>query len=82
MGEVMEAIKKRRKSPRLKNINLLKTKGYRGFRLQGKEVETEFTFEVAAWNCTDDRLIAIGKTPDEAYKNLIIRIDETIDGKC
>lgn len=48
--------------------------------MQEKVIETEFTFEVTAWNCKDDRLIAIGKTPDEAYKNLIARIDKTLDG--
>lgn len=78
----MEAVKRRRKSPPRNNINLLKTKGYRGFRLQEQVVETEFTFEVMACNYTDDRLIAIGKTLDDAYRNLITRIDETIDGKC
>lgn len=75
----MKVVKRRRVSPRRNNVSLLKTKGYRGFRLQGKEVKTEFSFEVTACNCLNDRLIAIGKTSDEAYKNLIARIDEALD---
>lgn len=62
-----------------KHVNILKAKGYRGFRLIRKELKGEFTIEVGALNNLGDRLIAIGNTLDEAYENLVRRIDQTLD---
>lgn len=76
----MVVSKKRKNSSLRKSVKILKVKGYRGFRLKGEEVKTEFTFEVTACNSLGDRLIAIGKTPEEAFNHLIARIDKALDG--
>lgn len=61
-------------------VNILKTKGYRGFRITKNAKKPEFSIEVCASNKTGMRLIAVGDTLDEAYENLIERIDITLDG--
>lgn len=68
------------KSALQERVNILKSKGYRGFRIaEGKE-KPEYSVEVCATNKTGVLLIAVGNTIDEAYENLIERIDITLDG--
>ncbi len=64
-----------------KHVNVLKTRGYRGFRLSNEIGKLEDTIEVGARSKTGLMLIAIGNTIEEAYENLIERIDDTLDGK-
>lgn len=68
-----------RRSALQERINILKTKGYRGFRLSKGSQKPEYSFEVSASNSKDQVLIAVGDTLDEAYENLIERIDITLD---
>lgn len=75
----MKTIKRRRNPAIQKRINILKARGYRGFRITGKEVKTGFSIEVGAYNKMNDRVIASGRSTAEAYENLIRRIDETLD---
>ena len=68
------------KSALQERVNILKSSGYRGFKIfQGKE-KPEFSVEVCASNETGTLLIAVGNTIDEAYENLVERIDITLDG--
>lgn len=60
-------------------VNILKTKGYRGFRIARGNQKPEYSIEVCASNKTGIMLIAVGDTIDEAYENLIERIDITLD---
>lgn len=76
-------MKKQRREPDAiirKRINILKTKGYRGFRLSNEKKKLENTIEIGARSTTGLMLIAIGDTIEEAYGNLIERIDQTLDG--
>lgn len=75
----MKESKMKFKSVLQKRVKNLKTKGYRGFRLS-KEGPPFQGNEVGARSKTGTMLIAIGKTLDEAYINLIKRIDKTLDG--
>jgi hypothetical protein len=68
-----------RRSALQERINILKTKGYRGFRLFKGSQKPEYSFEVSASNSKGQVLIAVGDTLDEAYENLIERIDITLD---
>lgn len=61
-------------------VNVLKTKGYRGFRLSDEKGKLENAIEVGARSKTGIMLIAIGDSLEEAYENLIERIDLTLDG--
>lgn len=60
-------------------VNILKNKGYRGFRIMKGSQKPEYSVEVSATNKAGVLLIAIGDTLDEAYENLIERIDITLD---
>lgn len=75
----MKESKMKFKSVLQERVNILKTKGYRGFRLSG-EGPREQRNEVGARSRTGLMLIAIGNTLDEAYVNLVKRIDQTLDG--
>lgn len=61
-------------------VNILKNKGYRGFQISGGTQKPEYSVEVSASNKAGIQLIAMGDTIDEAYENLIERIDITLDG--
>lgn len=63
-----------------KRIKILKERGYRGFQLSNEKGAFENTIEVGARSKTGIMIIAIGKTIEEAYENLIERIDQTLDG--
>lgn len=75
----MKESKRKIKSLLKERVKRLKTKEYRGFRLS-KEGPVDEQNEVGARSKTGLMLIAIGKTLDEAYINLINRIDKTLDG--
>lgn len=68
-----------RRSALQERVNILKTNGYRGFRVSKGSQKPEFSFEVSASNPKGLVLIAVGDTLDEAYENLIERIDMTLD---
>lgn len=68
-----------RRSALQERVNILKTGGYRGFRLFKGSQKPEYSFEVSASNSKGLVLIAVGDTLDEAYENLIERIDVTLD---
>lgn len=68
-----------RRSALQERVNIMKTEGYRGFRLSKGSQKPEYSFEVSASNSKGLRLIAVGDTLDEAYENLIERIDMTLD---
>jgi len=68
-----------RKSALQERVNILKKKGYRGYRLSRSSQKPEYSFEVSASNSYGSVLIAVGDTLDEAYENLIERIDITLD---
>ena len=69
-----------RKSALQERVNNLRTRGYRGFRISKGKEKPEFSVEVSAINSAGVLLIAIGDTLDDAYENLIERIDITLDG--
>jgi len=60
-------------------VNLLKDQGYRGFHLVGGKGKVENAIEVKAENAKGITLSAQGDTLDEAYENLIDRIDIWLD---
>lgn len=60
-------------------VNILKRKGYRGFHLSNELGKLKDTVEVGARSKTGVMLIAIGDTLEEAYENLVQRIDTTLD---
>lgn len=68
------------KSALQERVNILKTREYRGFKLSKERQKPEYSIEVGARNKSGMMLIAIGETLDEAYENLIERIDMTLDG--
>lgn len=77
-GAISENILEQR-SVLQERVNMLKTNGYRGFRIMKGSQKPEYSFEVSASNSKGLRLIAVGDTLDEAYENLIERIDFTFD---
>ena len=60
-------------------VNILKDQGYRGFHLTGGRGKLENAIEVKAENKKGISLMAQGDTVDEAYENLIERIDYWLD---
>ncbi len=60
-------------------VNILKDQGYRGFHLAGGRGKLENAVEVKAENKKGVSLTAQGDTLDEAYENLIERIDYWLD---
>lgn len=69
-----------RESALQERVNILRTKGYRGFEISGSTQKPKHSVEVGASNKAGVELIAVGDTLDEAYENLIERIDITLDG--
>ena len=63
-----------------RRVSILKRKGYRGFQISNEKDKLKDTIEVGARSKTGLMLIAIGDTLEEAYENLIERIDSTLDG--
>jgi len=61
------------------HVNILKTNTYRGFRAKKKYQKSKYSIEVTAFNTNGHRLIGAGNTLDEAYENLIVRIDIMLD---
>lgn len=53
---------------------------YRGFRIKKECLDTKYSKEVTGYNVNGHRLIGAGDTVDEAFDNLIARIDKTLDG--
>lgn len=76
----MKRIKRGPKTLLRERVHILKRKGYRGFRLSNEKGKLKNTIEVGARSKTGLMLIAIGDTIEEAYENLIKRIDSTLDG--
>lgn len=68
-----------RESAIQERVNLLKDQGYRGFQLKKGHQKAEEAFEVEATNKKGVRLTSDGDTLDEAYENLIEKIDYTLD---
>lgn len=60
-------------------VNILKDQGYHGFHLVGGKGKAENSIEVKAKNAKGITLSAQGDTVDEAYENLIDRIDIWLD---
>lgn len=60
-------------------VNLLKQMGYRGFHLKESHQKSGEVFEVEASNAKGVRIASDGDTLDEAYENLIDKIDYTLD---
>ncbi|TVQ66244.1 MAG: hypothetical protein EA360_06375 [Balneolaceae bacterium] len=60
-------------------VNLLREEGYRGFQLEGGRAKAENSVQVGALDVKGVRLTADGDTLDEAYENLIERIDYLLD---
>lgn len=60
-------------------VNLLRDEGYRGFQLEGGKAKAEHSVQVGALNSKGVHLTADGDTLDEAYENLIERIDYLLD---
>ena len=68
-----------RESTLHERVNRFKDKGYRGFKpVSGKSV-MEGSVKVKAKNSEGLELIAEGDTLDEAYENMIERIDLALD---
>lgn len=63
----------------LDHVNLSKPQKYRGFRIKNQYRKTEYSIEVTGFNVNGHRLIGSGNTLNEAYENLIDRIDMTLD---
>ena len=60
-------------------VNILKDQGYRGFHLEKGHQKAEESYEVEAANAKGVRLTSDGDTLDEAYENMIEKIDYTLD---
>ena len=60
-------------------VNLLKDQGYRGFKLAGGRPKSSDVVMVTVENGKGVQFTAEGETPDEAYENLIERIDMLLD---
>lgn len=69
-----------RESTLHERVKILKTEGYRGFQIIKGNQNPEYSIEVSASNKKGVLLIAVGDTIDDAYENLIERIDITLDG--
>jgi len=59
-------------------VNKLKNEGYRGFNVQAGK-EKAFGIEVTVVDKNGKQLAAEGETHDEAYENVIERIDYLLD---
>lgn len=79
MEDAMEERILDRRSALQERVNIMKTTGYRGFRLFKSSQKPEYSYEVSASNRNGLVIIAVGDTLDEAYENLIERIDFTLD---
>ncbi len=60
-------------------VNLLKDQGYRGFKLVGGRSKSADVVLVTVENGKGVQFTSEGETPDEAYENLIERIDMLLD---
>jgi hypothetical protein len=60
-------------------VNILRDQGYRGFSLFGGKQGLEGSFRVSAKNSKGILLTADGDSLDEAYENMIEKIDYTLD---
>ena len=60
-------------------LNLLKDQGYRGFKLAGGRPKSPDVVLVTVENGKGVQFTSEGETPDEAYENLIERIDMMLD---
>ncbi|MEX0944033.1 MAG: hypothetical protein WD513_02065 [Balneolaceae bacterium] len=60
-------------------VNLLKDQGYRGFTTVGGRSKPAEIVQITAENEKGIQFTAEGETPDEAYENLIERIDLMMD---
>lgn len=60
-------------------VNLLKNKGYRGFKLVSGRSKSSDIIMVTVKNGKGVQFTSEGETPDEAYENLIERIDMMLD---
>ncbi len=60
-------------------VNLFKEVGYRGFNPVTGEPRSDFAIRVTAENRSGRQLTAEGETLDEAYENLIEKIDTMMD---
>ncbi len=60
-------------------VNTLREHGYRGYRVVGGKGKVEGAVQVSAERTSGRILTAIGDTVDEAYENLIEKIDITLD---
>ena len=62
------------------HVNISTHDIYRGFRIKNQFRETDYSIDVTGFNVNGHRLIGSGGTLDEAYDNLIDKIDKTLDG--
>lgn len=60
-------------------VNLFREEGYRGFNPEKGEPRSDFAIRVTAGNGQGHQLTAEGETLDEAYENLIEKIDTVMD---
>ena len=77
-------MKEKTKKPKAvvqEHVTILKTKGYRGFRISNEKEIIENAIEVGAKSKNDIMFIGTGSSLEEAYENLIERIDITLDGE-
>lgn len=68
-----------RESRLQERVNILKDQGYRGFQIAGGKGKAEGAVNVSAKNSKGITISAVGDTLDEAYANLIDKIDLTLD---
>lgn len=60
-------------------VNLFREEGYRGFNPVSGKPRSDFAIRVTAENNNGHQLTAEGETLDEAYENLIEKIDAMMD---
>ncbi|TVR17973.1 MAG: hypothetical protein EA391_03355 [Balneolaceae bacterium] len=60
-------------------VNTLREQGYRGYRVTSGKGKVEGAVQVSAVGKSGVTLSASGDTVDEAYENLIEKIDITLD---
>ncbi|MCC5942264.1 MAG: hypothetical protein JJU37_12050 [Balneolaceae bacterium] len=60
-------------------VNTLREQGYRGYRVVSGREKVEGAIQVSASRKEGVTLTASGDTVDEAYENLIEKIDITLD---
>ena len=70
-----------RKPTKQEPANTSTPETYRGFRIKKECMDTKYSKEITGYNVNGHRLIGAGETEDEAYNNLIDRIDMTLDGR-